>query len=101
MKNDITEPQPPYISPLELFLKFLRFGCLAFGGPVAQIAMVRQSLVDEEKWISSLRLIACLPLCRFYPAPRRMNYAFISVSLRGAGSAVFSRALGLCCPASC
>ena len=33
-----------------LFLRFLRFGALAWGGPVAQIAMIRQELVDEERY---------------------------------------------------
>ena len=33
-----TEPvaTPPRLSLPALFLKFLRFGCLAFGGPIAQ-----------------------------------------------------------------
>src|SRR6187402_270854 len=50
-----TLPAPPRLSLSALFLKFLRFGCLAFGGPVAQIAMVRQALVEEERWIESAR----------------------------------------------
>jgi len=69
MTNDIIEPQPPHISLLELLLKFLRFGCLAFGGPVAQIAMVRQSLVDEEKWISSARFNRLLAVMQILPGP--------------------------------
>ena len=40
-------------SPLAIFRRFLRFGFLAWGGPVAQIAMIRRELVDEERWISS------------------------------------------------
>jgi len=35
----------------KLFLRFLRFGSLAWGGPVAQIDMIRQELVAEEKWV--------------------------------------------------
>nr|MDQ5808625.1 chromate transporter [Actinomycetota bacterium] len=34
-------------SPVSLFLRFLRFGCLAWGGPAAQIAMVSKECVDE------------------------------------------------------
>lgn len=34
-----------------LFLRFLRFGCLAWGGPFAQIAMLKRELVEEERWI--------------------------------------------------
>ena len=36
---------------LRLFWWFLKFGLLAWGSPVAQIAMIRQELVDDEKWI--------------------------------------------------
>ena len=36
----------------QLFGRFLRFGCLAWGGPVAQIAMLKRELVEEERWIS-------------------------------------------------
>ena len=36
------EPQPPALSYPQLFLRFLRFGLMAWGGPVAQIAMLRQ-----------------------------------------------------------
>jgi chromate transporter len=42
---------PPPMSYAALFLRFLRFGALAFGGPVAQIAMIRRELVDEQEWI--------------------------------------------------
>ena len=35
-----------------LFRRFLRFGLLAWGGPVAQIAMIRRELVEEERWIT-------------------------------------------------
>ncbi|MEN9561985.1 MAG: hypothetical protein RIR73_229, partial [Chloroflexota bacterium] len=42
-------------SYLHLFLRFLKFGFLAWGGPVAQIAMIRQELVEDEKWISPQR----------------------------------------------
>ncbi len=69
MTNEIAEQQPPQVSLLSLFLKFLRFGCLAFGGPVAQIAMVRQALVDEEKWISSARFNRLLAVMQILPGP--------------------------------
>jgi chromate transporter len=66
-----TEPvaTPPRLSLTALFLKFLRFGCLAFGGPVAQIAMIRQALVDEEKWIESPRFNRLLAVMQVLPGP--------------------------------
>jgi Chromate transporter len=36
----------------KLFLRFFRFEFLAWGGPAAQIAMIRQELVTEEKWVT-------------------------------------------------
>lgn len=59
----------PQLSLAALFLKFLRFGCLAFGGPVAQIAMIRQTLVDEERWIESPRFNRLLAVMQVLPGP--------------------------------
>jgi len=63
------EPSPPAITLAALFLKFLGFGCLAFGGPVAQIAMVRHALVDTERWISSSRFNRLLAVMQALPGP--------------------------------
>lgn len=63
------EASPPQITLPALFLKFLRFGCLAFGGPVAQIAMVRQALVEEERWISPTRFNRLLAVMQVLPGP--------------------------------
>jgi chromate transporter len=44
---EATAPGVPQESYGRLFLRFLRFGALAWGGPVAQIAMIREELVEE------------------------------------------------------
>lgn len=62
-------PGAPHLSLPALFLKFLRFGCLAFGGPVAQIAMVRQALVEDERWISRERFNRLLAVMQILPGP--------------------------------
>ena len=54
---------------LRLFLRFLRFGLLAWGGPIAQIAMIRQELVEEEKWISNDRFKRVLGVYQALPGP--------------------------------
>lgn len=61
--------RPPAISLWALFLKFLRFGFLAFGGPVAQIAMIRQALVEEERWIDRARFNKLLAILQVLPGP--------------------------------
>lgn len=65
----IADRVPPQLSLPRLFLTFLRFGCLAFGGPVAQIAMLRQSLVEEERWISPARFNRLLAVMQVLPGP--------------------------------
>ena len=60
---------PPHLSLSALFLKFLRFGALAFGGPVAQIAMVKAALVEEERWISPTRFNRLLAVMQVLPGP--------------------------------
>lgn len=60
---------PPHESYLQLFLRFLRFGFLAWGGPAAQIAMLRQELVEEEQWISRERFNRVLAIYQALPGP--------------------------------
>ena len=60
---------PPSEPLLPLFLRFLRFGLLAWGGPVAQIAMVRRELVDEEQWITSAQFNRLLAAYQVLPGP--------------------------------
>lgn len=52
-----------------LFLRFLRFGTLAWGGPVAQIAMIREELVERERWISRERFNRTLAVYQALPGP--------------------------------
>ncbi len=66
MNQSHSIPQQSY---WQLFLRFLKFGALAWGGPFAQIAMIRQELVDEEKWISSERFHRVLAVYQVLPGP--------------------------------
>ncbi|HEY5729714.1 MAG TPA: chromate efflux transporter, partial [Anaerolineales bacterium] len=64
--SDITIPHQ---SLLSIFLRFLKFGFLAWGGPFAQIAMIRQELVDEEKWVTPARFNRVLAVYQALPGP--------------------------------
>ncbi|MGH6620436.1 MAG: chromate efflux transporter [Alphaproteobacteria bacterium] len=59
----------PQLSYWQVFIRFLRFGFLAWGGPVAQIAMIRRELVDEERWVSSSRFNRILAIYQVLPGP--------------------------------
>ena len=59
-------PHPSYGA---LFLRFLRFGALAWGGPVAQLAMIQKELVEEERWIPIERFHRALAVYQALPGP--------------------------------
>jgi chromate transporter len=61
--------QPPAESFGRLFLRFLRFGLLAWGGPVAQIDMIRHELVERERWISPEHFRRLLAIYQVLPGP--------------------------------
>ncbi len=61
--------RPPNESLWSLFARFLRFGALAWGGPVAQIAMIREELVERERWISRERFNRVLAVYQALPGP--------------------------------
>ena len=47
-----TDALPGHDPPWSIFLRFLKCGALAWGGPAAQIAMIKHECVDEEGWVS-------------------------------------------------
>lgn len=70
----MTEPngsaaRVPHESLVRLFLRFLKFGSLAWGGPVAQIAMIQHELVVEEKWVSPQHFNRVLAMYQVLPGP--------------------------------
>ena len=69
LKTTAQSGSPSNIGLAALFFKFLRFGFMAFGGPVAQIAMVKQALVEEEGWISAARFNRLLAVMQILPGP--------------------------------
>ena len=62
-------PAPPPLTTAQIFWRFLRFGLLAWGGPVAQIAMVRRALVDDERWVTGGRFNRLLAIYQVLPGP--------------------------------
>jgi chromate transporter len=59
----------PDLSLARLFLRFLRFGLVAWGGPAAQIEMLRQELVLREGWVDEHRFRRALAVYQALPGP--------------------------------
>lgn len=50
-------------------------GCLSFGGPAGQIALMHRVLVDEKRWIDERRFLTGLNFCMLLPGPEAMQLA--------------------------
>jgi chromate transporter len=85
-------------SLLAIFLRFLRFGFLAWGGPVAQIAMIKDELVDEEKWISQEKFKRTLAVYQALPGPEAHELCVYFGMIRGGRWGGFLAGLGFMLP---
>jgi chromate transporter len=61
------------------FMQALRFwfklGCISFGGPAGQIALMHRELVEERRWISEQRFLHALNYCMVLPGPEAQQLA--------------------------
>jgi len=81
-----SEPTPPALTYSALFIRFLRFGLLAFGGPVAQIAMIRRELIDRDQWMSSAHFNRLLAVLQILPGPEAHELC-VHLGMRAKGRA--------------
>ncbi|HSL31310.1 MAG TPA: chromate efflux transporter [Anaerolineales bacterium] len=93
-----TEINVPAQSQVRIFTRFLKFGFLAWGGPVAQIAMIRQELVEEEKWISRERFNRVLSVYQVLPGPEAHELCVYFGMVAGGRIGAFLAGLGFMLP---
>jgi chromate transporter len=85
-------------SPLALFLRFLKFGCLAWGGPAAQIAMIKRECVDEEGWLDERGFQRQLAVYQVLPGPEAHELCVYFGRVRGGKLGGFAAGLGFMLP---
>ncbi|HKH64216.1 MAG TPA: chromate efflux transporter [Solirubrobacterales bacterium] len=85
-------------SPGAIFLRFLKFGCLAWGGPAAQIAMIKRECVDEEKWIDELSFQRLLAVYQVLPGPEAHELCVYFGRVRGGKLGGLMAGLGFMLP---
>lgn len=71
-------------TPLEVFIVFLRLGCVSFGGPVAHLGYFREAFVTRLKWLSDEEYADLVALCQFLPGPASSQVGY-ALGLRRAG----------------
>jgi chromate transporter len=89
---------PATSSHWAIFGRFLRFGFLAWGGPVAQIAMLRHELVDQERWLSGDRFNRLLAVYQVLPGPEAHELAVHLGLVRGGRFGALLAGLGFMLP---
>jgi chromate transporter len=92
------DPTGPFEPPSQIFIRFLKFGCLAWGGPAAQIAMIKRECVDEEMWISEPTFKRQLAVYQVLPGPEAHELCVYFGRLRGGKLGGFLAGLGFMLP---
>ncbi|MBO0695976.1 MAG: chromate efflux transporter [Verrucomicrobia bacterium] len=59
----------------EVFLYFLFLGFVNIGGPVAQITMMFNHMVEKRNWLSKDRFVKIMAFCHMLPGPEALQLA--------------------------
>ena len=85
-------------SPPAIFVRFLKFGALAWGGPAAQIAMIKRECVDEEGWVDEATFKKTLAVYQVLPGPEAHELCVYFGRIRGGKLGGFLAGLGFMLP---
>ena len=84
--------------PASIFARFLKFGALAWGGPAAQIAMIKHECVDEEGWVSEETFRKTLAVYQVLPGPEAHELCVYFGRIRAGKLGGFLAGLGFMLP---
>ena len=73
--NDSLETAPAMPSFGEALRYWFMLGCISFGGPAGQIALMHAELVERRRWISEGRFLHALNYCMVLPGPEAQQLA--------------------------
>lgn len=81
-----------------IFLRFLKFGGLAWGGPAAQISMIERECVEEERWVEPGIFRRTLAVYQVLPGPEAHELCVYFGRLRGGRRGGLLAGLGFMLP---
>jgi chromate transporter len=84
-----------------IFITFLKFGFLAWGGPVAQIAMIKSELIDNQRWITPEKFRRVLALYQALPGPEAHELCVYLGMIKAGRWGGFLAGLGFMLPGLC
>jgi chromate transporter len=71
-EREADDQMPPW---REVFLYFLFLGFVNIGGPVAQITMMFNHMVEKRRWLSKDRFVKIMAFCHMLPGPEALQLA--------------------------
>jgi chromate transporter len=71
-RNDEDHQMPSW---REVFLYFLFLGFVNVGGPVAQITMMYNHMVERRQWLTKDRFVKIMAFCHMLPGPEALQLA--------------------------
>src|SRR6266511_271228 len=75
----------------EVFLYFLLLGFINIGGPVAQITMMYNKMVERSHWLSQDRFVKIMGFAHMLPGPEALQLAiYVGYLKRGVLGGIFA-----------
>ncbi len=71
-KSELSDQMPSW---REVFLYFLFLGFVNVGGPVAQITMMYNHMVERRHWLTKDRFVKIMAFCHMLPGPEALQLA--------------------------
>src|SRR5947209_1573973 len=70
-------PSARSVNLREVATLFLKLGCIAFGGPAAHVALMRQEVVQRRGWVTDQRFVDLFGACNLIPGPSSTELAIM------------------------
>jgi chromate transporter len=71
----MSDDDAPRVTLWQALPFWLKLGCIGFGGPAGQIAIMHEELVEKRQWISERRFLHALNYCMLLPGPEAQQLA--------------------------
>ena len=85
---------------LEVFLTFLRLGCIAFGGPIAHLGYFQSEIVERRRWCTQETFAEIVALAQSLPGPASSQTCFSLGLLRARWAGGLAAWLGFTTPSA-
>jgi chromate transporter len=87
-------------APAEVFLAFLKLGCLSFGGPIAHLGYFRTEFVERRGWLTDESFAEIVALAQSMPGPASSQVGFAVGLLRAGVPGALAAWIGFTLPSA-